>query len=84
MKKCGNCKYRCFNGWDGMIECCMGYEMSCNEEDEIREAKDCLKYEKGTPYCLEDKDEYTPSATRRDYSPSNPWDAPGMSVRDFI
>lgn len=22
--------------------------------------------------------------TNRDYGPSNPWDAPGMSVRDFI
>ena len=30
------------------------------------------------------EDEYTPSATRGDYSPSNPWDAPGMSIRDFI
>ena len=24
------------------------------------------------------------SCTNGDYSPSNPWDAPGMSVRDFI
>lgn len=24
------------------------------------------------------------SCTERDYSPSNPWDAPGMSIRDFI
>ena len=31
-----------------------------------------------------DKEDYTPSSTRGDYSPSNPWDAPGMSVRDFI
>ena len=29
-------------------------------------------------------EEYIPSATKRDYSPSNPWDAPGMSIRDFI
>lgn len=29
-------------------------------------------------------DEYTPSATAGDYSPSNPWDAPGMSMSDFI
>lgn len=29
-------------------------------------------------------DEYVPSATNRDYGPSNPWDAPGMSVKDFI
>ena len=30
------------------------------------------------------EEEYTPSATRGDYSPSNPWDAPGMSIKDFI
>lgn len=28
-------------------------------------------------------DRYT-SSTRGDYSPSNPWDAPGMSIKDFI
>ena len=32
----------------------------------------------------DDDDEYIPSCTRGDYSPSNPWDAPGMSIRDFI
>lgn len=32
----------------------------------------------------EQEDYYCPSATGRDYSPSNPWNAPGMSVRDFI
>ena len=32
----------------------------------------------------EDDEDYTPSATRGDYSPSNPWDAPGMSISDFI
>ena len=30
------------------------------------------------------EEEYIPSSTRRDYGPSNPWDAPGMSVKDFI
>ena len=25
-----------------------------------------------------------PSSTARDYVPSNPWDAPGMSISDFI
>ena len=33
---------------------------------------------------LADDEEYIPSATRGDYSPSNPWDAPGMSIHDFI
>lgn len=31
----------------------------------------------------EDED-YVPSAENGDYSPSNPWDAPGMSISDFI
>lgn len=32
----------------------------------------------------EEDEEYTPSSTFGDYSPSNPWDAPGMSISDFI
>lgn len=28
--------------------------------------------------------EYTPSCTAGDYGPGNPWDAPGMSIHDFI
>lgn len=31
-----------------------------------------------------DSDEYSTSSENRDYSPSNPWDAPGMSKSDFI
>ena len=31
-----------------------------------------------------DKEEYIPSSTNRDYGPSNPWDAPGCSIKDFI
>lgn len=33
---------------------------------------------------LHGNDDYCPSSTAGDYSPSNPWDAPGMSIRDFI
>lgn len=29
-------------------------------------------------------EEYIPSAENGDYSPSNPWDAPGMKISDFI
>ena len=32
----------------------------------------------------ENDDEYVPSAENGDYSPSNPWDAPGMLPSDFI
>lgn len=30
------------------------------------------------------REEYVPSSENGDYGPSNPWDAPGMSVKDFI
>lgn len=51
------------------------FEVFVNK-DELRNANEFLSN-------LDD-DEYTPSATNGDYSPSNPWDAPGMSIRDFI
>ena len=81
-RKCGNCKNRCFNSWSG-IDYCMWYEMSTTEKEEIEHASDCQNYEYGTPPCLE-SDDYTPSATNGDYSPSCPWNAPGMSIKDFI
>lgn len=31
-----------------------------------------------------DDDDYVPSSTNGDYSPSHPWDAPGMKISDFI
>ena len=42
-----------------------------------------------TDYWVEEENDeyhyhYTPSATNGDYSPSNPWDAPRMSIKDFI
>lgn len=32
----------------------------------------------------EEDEHYTPSSTYGDYGPGNPWDAPGMSIQDFI
>ncbi len=32
----------------------------------------------------DEEEEYIPSAENGDYSPSNPWDAPGMQTSDFI
>lgn len=82
MKKCGNCKFRAFESMFG-VDYCLDYEMTTTEAEEIEAAKDCRRYEEGTPACLEE-DEYCPSATHGDYSPSSPWNAPGMSIRDFI
>lgn len=79
-RKCSNCKYRAWSSWSG-IDYCIGYEMEDTEDDPGLGV--CDRYEKGKPSCYED-DEYTPSATAGDYSPSCPWEAPGMSVADFI
>lgn len=35
------------------------------------------------PEIIGEEQRYT-SCTTHDYSPSHPWDAPGMSIRDFI
>lgn len=32
----------------------------------------------------DEDEEYCPSSTAGDYGPGNPWDAPGMSIKDFI
>lgn len=49
------------------------YERNKEKEDE----------EERQAMCANDE-EYTPSATHGDYSPSCPWRAPGMSISDFI
>ena len=46
-----------------------------------------LREESGSDDEYDDYDDdeyYTPSATGGDYSPSSPWNAPGMSIHDFI
>ncbi len=83
MKKCGNCKFRAYHSWDGFVDYCLDYEMSTSESEEIEAAKNCPKYEEGVPACFED-DKHCRSASAGDYGPGNPWDAPGMSIRDFI
>ena len=69
MRSCSNCLYM---DLDWCIDCQMATDWK-------QTAKDCTRYKYKEP-----EEEYTPSATAGDYSPSNPWDAPGMSIRDFI
>ena len=51
-------------------------EAEAEEFRKVLEEADSLAF-------YEDRKRYT-SSTAGDYSPSNPWDAPGMSTRDFI
>ena len=55
-------------------------------DGEVTEADHWVKEdddERHYHYTSDDED-YIPSAENGDYSPSNPWDAPGMSIKDFI
>ena len=81
IRKCTNCKNKEHHYWDELIPC-MGYEQVGNDEEDVATAADCSRYEEAEDQ--EKEERYTPSACAGDYSPSNPWDAPGMSVSDFI
>jgi len=72
--------------WVDHVETFQGTDEELNGYlDELRLYYSCVKAElKYDPDWDRDIDDYIPSATAGDYSPSNPWDAPGMSVSDFI
>ena len=53
-------------------------------EYEEEDRKDGIYSEEFYSVMNDNHEEYRPSATAGDYSPSSPWNAPGMSVRDFI
>ena len=78
-KSCENCKRRWFHSWSG-VESCMDWAMS---DDPVKTASDCPAWS-FDPDWDKPEDHYCPSATAGDYGPGNPWDAPGMSIRDFI
>ena len=78
MSKCKTCKNcaRYFRDERNLCYLAESEQVNCETEacEDFIQAYDC-----------DDEDEYyTPSATYGDYSPSNPWDAPGMSIHDFI
>ena len=61
---------------DGIM--CEGDISKYSIEDLKKEMMDICKW------IVDAREEYVPSAENGDYGPSNPWDAPGMSVKDFI
>ena len=48
MRKCGNCKNRCFESWSG-IDNCFWYDRAATEQEEIEYAYNCKQYEEGKP-----------------------------------
>lgn len=76
---------------DGLIEddkeSAMEYFGNCGLEDYERDFLGIPDEEYPYGECqesIDDVDDYCLSATAGDYSPGNPWDAPGMSISDFI
>ena len=80
-RSCDNCANRMHIGMFGR-EPCFGWECSSNEAEAIETAATCERWCPETDE--EDEEEYIPSSSAGDYGPGNPWDAPGMSVSDFI
>ena len=84
MKSCRNCKNRFFESWSG-FEPCYGWEHTETEKEEREMASCCNDYIEETEEDIEyRKGHYYTSSTCGDYSPSSPWNAPGMCISDFI
>lgn len=90
----GECPYNAQGGYDCRNYCGLGVDEDEPSEDEncpfggdvANDCADCAyycDYHYVNGECRE-REEYIPSSTNGDYSPSNPWEAPGMSVKDFI
>lgn len=78
-KSCNTCKHLYNDGWGGMCDI-LDYQSSINTDPLFDYANSCNNYK----YYNWKEEEYTPSATAGDYSPSCPWNAPGMRVSDFL
>ena len=65
---------------DGLLE--DGIEEACRYMADVAELSDSEAEYFGLD--MEQYRDAAPSSTGSDYSPSNPWNAPGMSVSDFI
>ena len=66
-----------------------GWKIYTDNDEEFDAGEDGYYATEHTHFYIEkvddvEDDEYTPSSTNGDYSPSNPWDAPGMKLSDFI
>ncbi len=77
---CTECEELCFTLVFNTID------EACNKFKEIikRSVVTKVAVSKDIDDYLYDDEPYVRSSTYGDYSPSNPWDAPGMSVSDFL
>lgn len=96
--KCGNktfyapvivCTTWIMNENGECINCTTKRDVTINgpNENDIWECTKCHYSAEGNEFNTGEDDEeehYTPSCTHGDYSPSCPWNAPGMSIKDFI
>lgn len=73
---------------DEMFDCCKEQEraacVNSGYDPELEKQEEEYGYEQEDESLGFYDEPYTPSATAGDYSPSCPWNAPGMSIHDFI
>ena len=79
-RKCTECDHMCYSlVYNSFTEASDVFKKILNDHgtEKVAIANDIYDY-------FDDDEPYTRSSTYGDYGPSNPWDAPGMSVSDFI
>ena len=60
-------------------------KLAYNRAIDNHEIPSCCSLAEFAEMMDDDEEEYEhTSSTHGDYSPSNPWDAPGMSISDFL
>lgn len=62
----------------------LGHESRVYAKDLDPDEEPFNEYEHEHEDAQECEEVYCQSSTNGDYSPSNPWNAPGMNIRDFI
>ena len=83
LQKCNPDATVCVEAWsDPVVKEVEEYVVENESYVYIGDDLENIRYELGT--FEEDDEEYVPSAENGDYSPSNPWNAPGMKMSDFI
>ena len=82
----GECPYDAEYAEACRVYCGLGVDVACYEDEcddeEFDDGYNEMEEDMALLNSIEGR--YIRSSTYGDYGPSNPWDAPGMSAKDFI
>ena len=77
----GECPYDAYDGEACRVYCGLGVDVACSE-DEYNDEECCGYTDDDFERAYESY--YGTYDEEKSYGPSNPWDAPGMKISDFI